>query len=343
MSMRGSCAVVRTPVALNRWAIGRSAVHRHRVGSLWTEKRVGVLLARLVVAPPHARKSHISRARQTNKSLVSIAEPYADTEEGGRAKQTDGELGSVVLTLNGSVSRDVYENGYENGRANGHSHDGIGERSSDVSLNGTATTEVEAAPSKWARLNQLASEVSEKKPPTKAKSKEKAVSEIDMDERERQRREKISKANVGKVPWNKGRKHSAETKARIRQRTLEAMKRPDIVEKLKESGKKQKHSKETRAKISAKLKAYNQRVKEAKIQKMIQLHGPDWEKQEEARKEEERRVKREKAAAARAAKRKEKAAEKEKAKANSPDPHRAKSEEHKRRISEAIAAKWQGG
>eukprot|EP00959_Pyramimonas_sp_CCMP1952_P347172 7271559-Pyramimonas_sp.AAC.1 len=85
---------------------------------------------------------------------------------------------------------------------------------------------------------------------------------------------------IEQVPWNKGRKHSEETKARIKQRTQEAMKRPDIVQKLKESGKKQRHSSETRAKISEKLRAYNARVKQAKLQKMIALHGPDWEKRE---------------------------------------------------------------
>lgn len=36
-------------------------------------------------------------------------------------------------------------------------------------------------------------------------------------------RAKISASNKGKVPWNNGRKHSAETIARIRQRTMEAM------------------------------------------------------------------------------------------------------------------------
>lgn len=36
-------------------------------------------------------------------------------------------------------------------------------------------------------------------------------------------RAKISAANKGKEPWNKGRRHSEETKARIRERTKQAM------------------------------------------------------------------------------------------------------------------------
>ncbi|OEL36277.1 hypothetical protein BAE44_0002704 [Dichanthelium oligosanthes] len=48
----------------------------------------------------------------------------------------------------------------------------------------------------------------------------------DVDERERLRRMRISRANKGNTPWNKGRKHSPETLQRIRERTRIAMQDP---------------------------------------------------------------------------------------------------------------------
>ncbi|RMZ55925.1 hypothetical protein APUTEX25_004349 [Auxenochlorella protothecoides] len=42
------------------------------------------------------------------------------------------------------------------------------------------------------------------------------------------RRMRISDANTGKPAWNKGRKHSEETKAKIRAATAAAMQRPDV-------------------------------------------------------------------------------------------------------------------
>nr|CAB3499874.1 unnamed protein product [Digitaria exilis] len=47
-----------------------------------------------------------------------------------------------------------------------------------------------------------------------------------LDERERLRRMRISQANKGNTPWNKGRKHSPETLQRIRERTRIAMQDP---------------------------------------------------------------------------------------------------------------------
>ncbi|KAH0986559.1 hypothetical protein GBA52_013736, partial [Prunus armeniaca] len=49
---------------------------------------------------------------------------------------------------------------------------------------------------------------------------------ISKEEKERRRRKKIGLANKGRVPWNKGRKHSSETCERIKQRTIEALKDP---------------------------------------------------------------------------------------------------------------------
>lgn len=69
--------------------------------------------------------------------------------------------------------------------------------------------------------------------------------------REKMRRQRISCANKGKVPWNKGRQHSEETILRIKARTLEAMKDPKVREKLRMHGEKQ--SPKTRLKISNSL------------------------------------------------------------------------------------------
>ncbi|KAB2007774.1 hypothetical protein ES319_D10G053900v1 [Gossypium barbadense] len=72
-------------------------------------------------------------------------------------------------------------------------------------------------------------------------------SDDELDEREKLRRMRISKANKGNTPWNKGRKHSAETLQRIRERTKLAMQNPKVKMKLVNLGHAQ--SKETREKI----------------------------------------------------------------------------------------------
>ncbi|XP_011079210.1 uncharacterized protein LOC105162786 [Sesamum indicum] len=69
----------------------------------------------------------------------------------------------------------------------------------------------------------------------------------ELDERERLRRMRISKANKGNTPWNKGRKHSPETLRRIKERTRLAMQDPKVKMKLSNMGHAQ--SEETRMKI----------------------------------------------------------------------------------------------
>ncbi|GAB4849975.1 hypothetical protein Ancab_029274 [Ancistrocladus abbreviatus] len=85
----------------------------------------------------------------------------------------------------------------------------------------------------------------------------------ELDEREKLRRMRISKANKGKTPWNKGRKHSAETLKRIRERTKLAMQNPKVKMKLMKLGHAQRPcSKETRTKIGAGVRIGWQRRRE---------------------------------------------------------------------------------
>ena len=55
----------------------------------------------------------------------------------------------------------------------------------------------------------------------------------DLDPAEAARRMRISQANKGKAAWNKGRKHSPETIARIKAATQAAMKRPEVDARIK--------------------------------------------------------------------------------------------------------------
>ncbi|KAI4325713.1 hypothetical protein MLD38_031087 [Melastoma candidum] len=73
--------------------------------------------------------------------------------------------------------------------------------------------------------------------------------DLAVGEREKLRRKRISKANKGNTPWNKGRKHSAETLQRIRERTRIAMQDPKVRMKLSKLGHAQ--TDETKLKISA--------------------------------------------------------------------------------------------
>lgn len=78
--------------------------------------------------------------------------------------------------------------------------------------------------------------------------------------KERERRKKIGLANKGKVPWNKGRKHSAETCERIKQQTIEALKDPKVRKKM--SQRPRSHSAESKAKMSSSLRRlWGQRLK----------------------------------------------------------------------------------
>lgn len=69
----------------------------------------------------------------------------------------------------------------------------------------------------------------------------------DLNEHERQRRLKISQANKGRTPWNKGRRHPPETIARIKEATKQAMQRADVRERLQKANEKREpHSNEAK-------------------------------------------------------------------------------------------------
>ncbi|CAH8344071.1 unnamed protein product [Eruca vesicaria subsp. sativa] len=82
----------------------------------------------------------------------------------------------------------------------------------------------------------------------------------EVDDRERLRRMRISKANRGNTPWNKGRKHSPETLQKIRERTKIAMQNPKIKMKLANLGHAQ--NEETRLKIGEGVRKRWARLKE---------------------------------------------------------------------------------
>ncbi|KAK7317816.1 hypothetical protein RJT34_02370 [Clitoria ternatea] len=78
--------------------------------------------------------------------------------------------------------------------------------------------------------------------------------------KERIRRMRIGLANKGKVPWNKGKKHSAETRELIKQRTLEALRNPKVRKKMAEHP--NSHSDQIKAKISNSLRrVWHERLK----------------------------------------------------------------------------------
>lgn len=86
--------------------------------------------------------------------------------------------------------------------------------------------------------------------------------EPDVDEKERSRRMKISAANRGRTPWNKGRSLPESVREKIRQRTFEAMQRPEVRARMAEANQhRPPHRQEVKDRIRRVLK---ERVAEAK-------------------------------------------------------------------------------
>ncbi|KAG8380225.1 hypothetical protein BUALT_Bualt07G0171200 [Buddleja alternifolia] len=88
---------------------------------------------------------------------------------------------------------------------------------------------------------------------------------MEVDEREKLRRMRISKANKGNTPWNKGKKHSPETLRRIKERTKLAMQDPKVKMKLVNLGHAQ--SEETKIKIGVGVRlGWEKRREKLKLQ-----------------------------------------------------------------------------
>lgn len=82
------------------------------------------------------------------------------------------------------------------------------------------------------------------------------------EEKERSRRMKISAANRGRTPWNKGRSLPESVREKIRQRTYEAMQRPEVRARMHEANQhRPPHRQEVKDRIRAVLK---ERVIESK-------------------------------------------------------------------------------
>lgn len=88
------------------------------------------------------------------------------------------------------------------------------------------------------------------------------VDEELVGDKERSRRMKISAANRGRTPWNKGRSLPDSVREKIRQRTFEAMQRPDVRARMAEANQhRPPHRQEVKERIRSVLK---ERVAEAK-------------------------------------------------------------------------------
>jgi len=95
-----------------------------------------------------------------------------------------------------------------------------------------------------------------------------------MPSKKDERRMRIGNANKGKVPWNKGRKHSPETLALIRERTKQAMQDPKVRKKLLNCAHPQ--SEHTKMKIGiAVRKALEESRKKKKLQETCLLEWED--------------------------------------------------------------------
>ncbi|XP_031092426.1 uncharacterized protein LOC115997090 [Ipomoea triloba] len=163
-----------------------------------------------------------------------------------------------------------------------------------------------------------------------------------LDEIEKLRRSRISKANKGKTPWNKGRKHSPETLQKIKERTRIAMRDPKVRMKLVNFGHAQ--SEETRLKIGVGVRAgWEKRQKMLKLQETCCY---EWQNliAEASRKglsgQEELQWNSYKILNRQLEKHWMQSVEQRKTRRQKGNKRAPKSAEQRRKIAEAIAAKW---
>ncbi|XP_061340911.1 uncharacterized protein LOC133287344 isoform X2 [Gastrolobium bilobum] len=147
----------------------------------------------------------------------------------------------------------------------------------------------------------------------------------ELDERETLRRMRISKANKGQTPWNKGRKHSAETLQKIKERTRLAMQNPKVKMKLANLGHKQ--TTETRKKIDTCCIEWQNLIAEASRQGYVDQEELLWDSYETL----DEQLKLEWLESVKQRKQMQR----------EPGSKRApKSPEQRKKIAEAISAKW---
>ncbi|GAV64051.1 LOW QUALITY PROTEIN: hypothetical protein CFOL_v3_07569 [Cephalotus follicularis] len=78
-------------------------------------------------------------------------------------------------------------------------------------------------------------------------------------QKEKQRRRKPEHGNKGNVPWNKGRKHTAEARILIKQRTIKVLRDPKVSKKMSEHPRSL--SDQTKARIRSSLQRVGKRLK----------------------------------------------------------------------------------
>ncbi|KAJ4977433.1 hypothetical protein NE237_002539 [Protea cynaroides] len=96
----------------------------------------------------------------------------------------------------------------------------------------------------------------------------------DVDHKELRRRKKIGLANKGRIPWNKGRKHSAETRTLIKQKTLEALSDPKVRRKMSQYA--HAHTEQSKARIGfAQRQVWAKRLKWKRLKEKFYMKWAD--------------------------------------------------------------------
>ncbi|CAA0829502.1 Unknown protein [Striga hermonthica] len=215
--------------------------------------------------------------------------------------------------------------------------DSVGSNSSDSQMESSSEDSTELDERERLRRMKISEANKGKTPWNKGRT--------ELDEREKLRRMKISEANRGKRAWNKGRKHSPETLQKIKERTWVAMQDPKV--KMKLLTVRDPRSKETKIKIGVGVRlGWERRRQKLMVQEtchhewqnLIALAAKGGLSGEKELQWDSYQILNEEFVGEwlKSTKQK-KSAPKARIKGNMRAP---KSAEHKRKIAEAIAAKW---
>ncbi|KAJ4975413.1 hypothetical protein NE237_000519 [Protea cynaroides] len=95
-----------------------------------------------------------------------------------------------------------------------------------------------------------------------------------VDHKELRRRKKIGLANKGRIPWNKGRKHSAETCTLIKKKTIEALSDPKVRRKMSQYP--HAHTEQSKARIGfAQRQIWAKRLKWKRLKEKFYMKWAD--------------------------------------------------------------------